>query len=80
MPISSTGDLGELYSSSMSCNLNKCKELVRRKGTPHSVLLYVIYHNMPLFNLLGLTFQDDCKCFAHIKAKLCKANKCLYAC
>ena len=26
----------------------------------------------------GLAFQNDCKFFAHIKVKLCKANKCLH--
>ena len=25
-----------------------------------------------------MTFQNDCKFFAHIKANLCKANKCLH--
>ena len=31
-----------------------------------------------ILDLLGLTFQNDCKFSAHIKAKLCKANKCLH--
>ena len=51
--------------NSKKYNPNKCKELViKKKGT---------------LELLGLTFQNDCKFSAHVKAKLCrKANKCLH--
>ena len=65
--------------NSMSCNPNKCKELViKKKGNS---IVYPIVRNVPqhaTLDLLGLTFQNDCKYFAHIKAKLCKANKCLH--
>ena len=63
----------------MSCNHNKCKELViKKKGNS---TFYPVVRNIPqhaTLDLLGLTFQNDCKFFAHIKAKLCKANKCLH--
>ena len=75
MPVSSTGDLGELYSSSMSCNLNKCKELViKKKGNSTFCPVVRDIPQHATLDLLGLTFQNDCKCFAHIKAKLCKTN------
>ena len=65
--------------NSMSCNPNKCKELViKKKGNS---TFYPVVRNVPqhaTLDLLGLTFQNDCKFFAHIKAKLCKANKCLH--
>ena len=66
--------------NSMSCNPNKCKELViKKKGNS---TFYPVVRNIPqdatLDLLLGLTFQNDCKFSAHIKAKLCKANKCLH--
>ena len=32
--------------------------------------------DMPLLIYKVWPFRNDCKCFAHIKAKLCKANKC----
>ena len=65
--------------NSMSCNPNKCKELgIEKKGNS---TFYPVVCNIPqhaTLDLLGLTFQNDCKFFAHIKAKLCKANKCLH--
>ena len=65
--------------NSMSCNPNKCKELViKKKGNS---TFYPVVRNIPqhaTLDLLGLTFQNDCKFSAHIKAKLCKANKCLH--
>ena len=63
----------------MSCNPNKCKELVIKKK--RNSAFYPVVRNIPqhaTLDLLGLTFQNDCKFFAHIKAKLCKANKCLH--
>ena len=65
--------------NSMSCNPNKCKELVIKKKWNST--FYTVVCNIPqhaTLKLLGLTFQNDCKFFAHIKAKLCKANKCLH--
>ena len=65
--------------NSMSCDRNKCKELViKKKGNS---TFYPVVRNIPqhaTLDLLGLTFQNDCKFSAHIKAKLCKANKCLH--
>ena len=66
--------------NSMSCNPNKCKELVIKKkwnSTSYPVVRNIPQHTT--LKLLGLTFQNDCKFFAHIKAKLCKTNKCLHA-
>ena len=63
----------------ISCNPNKCKKLViKKEGNPtlYPVVLNIAQH--ATLDLLGLTFQEDCKFFAHIKVKLCKANKCLY--
>ena len=63
----------------MSCNPNKCKELViKKKGnsTFYRAVRNIAQHATR--DLLGLTFQNGCKFFAHIKAKLCKANKCLH--
>ena len=65
--------------NSTSCNPNNCKELViKKKGnsTFYPVARNITQH--ATLDLLGLTFQNDCKFFAHIKAKLCKANKCLH--
>ena len=65
--------------NSMSCNPNKCKELViKKKGnsTFYRAVRNIAQHATR--DLLGLTFQNGCKFFAHIKAKLCKANKCLH--
>ena len=65
--------------NSMSCNPNKCKELViKKKGncTFYPVVSNISQH--ATLDLLGLTFQNGCEFFAHIKAKLCKANKCLH--
>ena len=65
--------------NSMNCNPNKCKELViKKKGNS---TFYPVVCNIPqhaTLDLLGLTFQNDCKFSAHIKAKLFKANKCLH--
>ena len=63
----------------MSCNPNKCKELViKKKG---NFTFYPVVCNIPkhaVLDLLGLTFQNDCKFVAHTKAKLYKANKYLH--
>ena len=63
----------------MSCNPNKCKELVKKKK--ENSTFYPVVRNTPqhaTFDLLGFTFQNDCKFFAQIKPKLCKAKKCLH--
>ena len=63
----------------MSCNPNKCKELVKKKKGNST--FYPVVRNTPqhaTLDLLGFTFQNDCKFFAHIKPKLSKAKKCLH--
>ena len=63
----------------MSCNPKKCKELVKKKKGNST--FYPVVRNTPqhaTLDLLGFTFQNDCKFFAHIKPKLCKAKKCLH--
>ena len=63
----------------MSCNPDKCTELVIKKTGKST--FYPVVRNIPqhaTLDLLGLTFRNDCKCFAQIKAKLCKANKRLH--
>ena len=58
--------------NSMSCNPNKCKELVIKKKWNST--FYTVVCNIPqhaTLKLLGLTFQNNCNFFAHIKAKLC---------
>ena len=63
----------------MICNSHKCKELIFRKKEFNQVILPV--YNIPQcvdLSVLGMTFQENCKYSLHIKAKLLKANKCLY--
>ena len=60
--------------NSMSCNPNRCKELVKKKKGNST--FYPVVRNTPqhaTLDLLELTLF-----FAHIKPKLCKANKCLH--
>ena len=55
--------------NSMPSNPNKCKELVMKKKGNST--FYPVVCNIPqhaTLDLLGLTFQNDCKFFAHIKA------------
>ena len=55
----------------MTCNPNKCKELfIKKKGKS---TFYPVVRNIPqhaTLELLGLTFQNDNKCFALIKSTL----------
>ena len=63
----------------MNCNPEKCKELIFRKKGFNQVVSPV--YNIPHcadFSVLGMTFQENCKYSLHIKAKLLKANRCLY--
>jgi hypothetical protein len=63
----------------MNCNPEKCKELIFRKKGFNQVVSPV--YNIPQcadLSVLGMTFQENCKYSLHIKAKLLKANRCLY--
>ena len=63
----------------MNCNSEKCKELIFRKKGFNQVVSPV--YNIPQcadLSVLGMTFQENCKYSLHIKAKLLKANRCLY--
>ena len=63
----------------MSCNPNKCKELIFRKK--NNSIEYPRVSNIPQYSslpLLGVTLQHDCKFSSHVRQKLIKANKCLY--
>ena len=63
----------------MSCNSDKCKELVfRKKGNRDS---YECIKNIPQCNelpILGVTFQSNCRFDRHMHNKLVKANKSLH--
>ena len=53
----------------MSCNPSRCKEIVfKKKGISQTSAL----------SILGVTFQEDCRCTTHVRNKLTKANKCLF--
>ena len=79
-----SNDLVETFLTWANCNLmsfnpKKCKELVKKKKGNST--FYPVVRNTPqhaTLDLLGFTFQNDCKFFAHIKPKLCKAKKCLH--
>ena len=66
--------------NSMSCNPNECKELVKKKKGNST--FYPVVRNTPqhaTLDLLGLTFQNDCKFFAHIKPKCARPTN-VYKC
>ena len=63
----------------MICNSSKCKEIIcRKKGFIQDI---VQVNNIPQCTelpILGVTFQENCKFSEHVRAKLIKANKCLF--
>ena len=63
----------------MNRNPEKCEELIFQKKGFNQVVspVYNIPQCADLF-VLGMTFQENCKYSLHIKAKLLKANRCLY--
>ena len=67
------------HENDMDCNPEKCKELIfRKKGFDQVVSpVYNILQCVDL-SVLGMIFQENCKYSKHIKAKLLKANRCLY--
>ena len=65
--------------NSIISNPSKCKEIIfRKKGCIHDI---VEVNNIPQCTelpILGVTFQENCKYSEHVRAKLIKANKCLF--
>ena len=63
----------------MICNPSKCKEIIfRKKGFIQDIFQV---NNIPQWTelpILGFTFQENCKYSKHVRAKLIKANKCLF--
>ena len=63
----------------MNSNPTKCKELMYKRGyTAEAYSSILGISQTSEVNILGLTFQPNCKFSTHLKEKLCKANKCLY--
>ena len=64
---------------SMICNPSKSKEIIFRKEGFIQDIAQV--NNIPQCTklpILGVTFQENCKYSEHVRAKLIKANKCLF--
>ena len=65
--------------NSMICNPSKCKEITfHKKGFIQDI---VQVNNIPQcmkLPILGVMFQENCKYGEHVRAKLIKANKCLF--
>ena len=61
------------------CNRSKCKEIIfRNSGFSQDIELV---NNIPQcleLSILGDIFQENCKYSEHVRAKLIKANKCLF--
>ena len=63
----------------MICNPSKSKEIIFRKEGFIQDIAQV--NNIPQcmkLSILGVTFQENCKYSEHVRAKLIKANKCLF--
>ena len=63
----------------MICNPSKSKEIIFRKEGFIQDIAQV--NNIPQCTklpILGVTFQENCKYSEHVRAKLIKANKCLF--
>ena len=63
----------------MICNPSKSKEITFRKEGFIQDIAQV--NNIPQCTklpILGVTFQENCKYSEHVRAKLIKANKCLF--
>ena len=60
---------GWLWRRLLPCN-SHCKPLNRKSKDPARDMPLLIYKVWP--------FRNNCTFFAHIKAKLCKANKCVH--
>ena len=66
--------------NSMICNPSKCKEIIfRKKGFIQDIAQVNNIPQCTELPILGVTFQENCKYSEHVRAKLIKANKCLFA-
>ena len=63
----------------MICNPSKCKEIIfRKKGFIQDITQVNNIPQCTELPILGVTFQENCKYSEHVRAKLIKANKCLF--
>ena len=63
----------------MICNPPKCKEIIfRKKGFIQDIAQVNNIKQCTELPILGVTFQEICKYSEHVRAKLIKANKCLF--
>ena len=63
----------------MICNPSKCKEIIfRKKGFIQDIAQVNNIPQCTELPILGVTFQENCKYSEHVRAKLIKANKCLF--
>ena len=65
----------------MLCNTSKCKELVLKKSGRAEQYILPCIKNMeqcPKLNLMGVTFQSNCKFTEHVKNMLYSANNSSY--
>ena len=63
----------------MIYNPPKCKEIIfRKKGFIQDIAQVNNIPQSTELPILGVTFQENCKYSEHVRAKLIKANKCLF--
>ena len=63
----------------MIYNPPKCKEIIfRKKGFIQDIAQVNNIPQSTELPILGVTFQENCKYSKHVRAKLIKANKCLF--
>ena len=63
----------------MICNPSKCKEIIfRKKGFIQDIAQVNNIPQCTELPILGVTFQENCKYSELVRAKLIKANKCLF--
>ena len=63
----------------MICNPSKCKEIIfRNKGFIQDIFQVNNIPQCTELPILGVTFQENCKCSVHVRAKLINANRCLF--
>ena len=66
--------------NSMICNPSKCQEIIfRKKGFIQDIAQVNNIPQCTELPILSVTFQENCKYSEHVRAKLIKANKCLFA-
>ena len=63
----------------MTCNPTKCKEIIfSKKGFSQDIAPVSNIPQCAELSILGVTFQQNCKCSSHMRAKVIKANKSLF--